>query len=58
MSRPDPITMLPDGMRDILGQWIVNIKGSKFWMKSFNHLSNRDVANTLIAITDGLKGQA
>ena len=46
----------PDGTRDILGLWIENTEGAKFWMKVFNDLRTRGVADILIAVTDGLKG--
>ena len=46
----------PDGTRDILGLWIENTEGAKFWMKVFNDLKTRGVADILIAVTDGLKG--
>ena len=48
--------MLPDGTRDILGLWIEGTEGAKFWMKVFNDLKTRGVADILIAVTDGLKG--
>lgn len=48
--------VLPDGTRDILGLWIENTEGAKFWMKVFNDLKSRGVADILIAVTDGLKG--
>ena len=48
--------VLPDGTRDILGLWIENTEGAKFWMKVFNGLKTRGVADILIAVTDGLKG--
>ena len=48
--------ILPDGTRDILGLWIENTEGAKFWMKVFNDLKSRGVADILIAVTDGLKG--
>jgi putative transposase len=46
----------PDGTRDILGLWIENTEGAKFWMKVFNDLKTRGVNDILIAVTDGLKG--
>ena len=46
----------PDGSRDILGLWIENTEGAKFWMKVFNDLKTRGVEDILIAVTDGLKG--
>lgn len=48
--------VLPDGTRDILGIWIENTEGAKFWMKVFNDLKKRGVEDVLIAVTDGLKG--
>lgn len=50
--------VLPDGTRDILGLWIESTEGAKFWMKVFNDLKTRGVADILIAVTDGLKGMA
>ena len=48
--------VLPDGTREILGLWIETTEGAKFWMKVFNDLKTRGVADILIAVTDGLKG--
>ncbi|AOK47334.1 MULTISPECIES: IS256 family transposase [Burkholderia] len=48
--------ILPDGTRDILGLWIENTEGAKFWTKVFNDLRTRGVNDILIAVTDGLKG--
>jgi len=48
--------VLPDGTRDILGLWIENTEGAKFWMKVFNDLKTRGAVDILIAVTDGLKG--
>ena len=48
--------VLPDGTRDILGIWIENTEGAKFWLKVFNDLKTRGIADILIAVTDGLKG--
>ena len=48
--------VLPDGSRNILGLWIENTEGAKFWMKVFNDLQARGVRDILIAVTDGLKG--
>ncbi len=47
-----------DGTREILGLWIDNTEGAKFWMKVFNDLKTRGVNDILIAVTDGLKGMA
>ncbi len=48
--------VLADGSRDILGVWVENTEGAKFWMKVFNDLKTRGVQDILIAVTDGLKG--
>ena len=48
--------VLADGSRDILGIWVENTEGAKFWMKVFNDLKTRGVNDILIAVTDGLKG--
>jgi hypothetical protein len=48
--------VLPDGSKDILGIWIENTEGAKFWMKVFNDLKTRGCNDILIAVTDGLKG--
>ena len=48
--------VLPDGTRDIVGLWIENTEGAKFWLKVFNDLKTRGVGDILIAVTDGLKG--
>jgi putative transposase len=50
--------VLRDGTRDILGLWIENTEGAKFWLKVFNDLGARGVNDVLIAVTDGLKGMA
>ncbi len=50
------LAVLPDGSKDILGLWIENTEGAKFWMKVFNDLKTRGCQDILIAVTDGLKG--
>src|SRR4029453_7271076 len=46
----------PDGAKEILGLWIEQSEGAKFWLRVMNELRNRGVADMLIAIVDGLKG--
>jgi transposase-like protein len=48
--------ILPDGARDVLGLWIEQTEGAKFWLKVFNELRNRGVEDILVAVVDGLKG--
>lgn len=45
-----------DGARDILGLWIEQTEGAKFWLKVFTDLRSRGCEDILIAVTDGLKG--
>jgi putative transposase len=46
----------PDGTKEILGLWIEQTEGAKFWPRVMNELKNRGVEDALIAIVDGLKG--
>lgn len=46
----------PDGGKDILGLWIEQTEGAKFWLRVMNELRHRGVNDILIAIVDGLKG--
>jgi len=52
------LAVLPDGTRDILGIWIEQTEGAKFWMKVFTDLKARGCQDILIAVTDGLKGMS
>lgn len=52
------LAVLPDGSRDILGIWIEQTEGAKFWMKVFTDLKTRGCQDVLIAVTDGLKGMS
>jgi putative transposase len=46
----------PDGTKDILGLWIEQSEGAKFWLRVMNELKSRGVEDVLIAVVDGLKG--
>jgi putative transposase len=52
------LAVLPDGSRDILGIWIEQTEGAKFWLKVFTDLQTRGCHDILIAVTDGLKGMS
>jgi len=52
------LAVLPDGTRDILGIWIEQTEGAKFWLKVFSDLKTRGCQDILIAVTDGLKGMS
>jgi putative transposase len=43
-----------DGTKDVLGIWIEQNEGAKFWLKVMNELRNRGVEDILIAVVDGL----
>ena len=44
------------GEKDVLGLWIEQTEGAKFWLKVMNDLRNRGIDDILIAVVDGLKG--
>lgn len=50
------LAILPDGAKEILGIWIEQSEGAKFWLRVMNELKNRGLADILIAVVDGLKG--
>lgn len=52
------LAVLPNGTRDILGIWIEQTEGAKFWLKVFTDLQTRGCEDILIAVTDGLKGMS
>jgi len=45
-----------DGQKEILGLWVSENEGSKFWLAVMNELKNRGVKDVLIACVDGLTG--
>jgi putative transposase len=45
-----------DGRKEVLGLWIEQTEGAKFWLKVFNELKNRGLHDVLIAVVDGLRG--
>src|SRR3984885_11410878 len=50
------LALNPDGEKDVLGLWIEQSEGAKFWLKVVNELKARGVNDILIAVVDGLKG--
>ena len=48
------ITM--DGEKELLGLWLSESEGAKFWLSVFTELKNRGVQDCFIACVDGLKG--
>lgn len=45
-----------DGAKEILGLWLEQNEGAKFWLRVMNELRNRGVEDILLAVIDGLKG--
>jgi len=45
-----------DGQKDVLGLWVAQNEGAKFWLQVLTELKNRGVQDILIACVDGLKG--
>src|SRR5437773_3082208 len=45
-----------DGTKEILGLWLEQNEGAKFWLRVMNELKNRGVEDVLIGVVDGLKG--
>ena len=46
----------PEGHKELLGLWISENEGAKFWLNVLTELQNRGVKDILIACVDGLKG--
>lgn len=45
-----------DGEKELLGMWLAETEGAKFWLSVFNELKTRGVEDCFIACVDGLKG--
>jgi transposase-like protein len=45
-----------DGGKVVLGLWIEQNEGAKFWLRVMNELRNRGVEDIMLAVVDGLKG--
>ena len=50
------LAILPDDTKEILGLWIEQTEGAKFWLRVMNELKNRGAQDILLAVVDGLKG--
>ncbi|MBY5268039.1 IS256 family transposase [Spiribacter salinus] len=50
------IGMTCEGRKEVLGLWIEQTEGAKFWMRIMNELRARGTNDILIAVVDGLKG--
>lgn len=45
-----------DGAKEVLGLWLEQNEGAKFWLRVMNELKNRGAEDILLAVVDGLKG--
>ncbi|NOH86054.1 MULTISPECIES: IS256 family transposase [Vibrio] len=45
-----------DGQKELMGMWIAENEGAKFWLSVLTELNQRGVEDILIACVDGLKG--
>lgn len=44
------------GLKEVLGMWIAQTEGAKFWLQIVTELKNRGVQDILVICVDGLKG--
>jgi putative transposase len=50
------IGMRASGHKEVLGLWIEQSEGAKFWLRVMNEIKGRGTQDVLIAVVDGLKG--
>jgi len=50
------IGMTASGHKQVLGLWIEQSEGAKFWLRVMNEIQGRGTQDILIAVVDGLKG--
>jgi putative transposase len=50
------LALTPEGTKEVLGLWIEQTEGAKFWLRVMTELKSRGVADVLLAVVDGLKG--
>lgn len=50
------IGVRPSGHKEVLGLWIEQTEGAKFWLRVMNEIKARGTHDILIAVVDGLKG--
>ena len=50
------LAITAEGDKEVLGLWIEQTEGAKFWLKVMNELKTRGVSDILIAVVDGLTG--
>jgi putative transposase len=45
-----------EGQKELLGRWLAQNEGAKFWLSVFTELQNRGLKDIFIAWVDGLTG--
>src|SRR6266567_2214958 len=55
-ARPLALGITMDGAKELLGLWLSESEGAKFWLSVFTELQNRGVEDGFIACVDGRKG--
>ncbi|STV63693.1 putative transposase within prophage [Klebsiella pneumoniae subsp. rhinoscleromatis] len=45
-----------EGQKELLGMWLAENEGAKFWLRVLTELKNRGLQDIMIACVDGLKG--
>lgn len=53
---PIALGVRADGTKEVLGLWIEQNEGAKFWLRVMNELKHRGTEDILVAVVDGLKG--
>jgi putative transposase len=53
---PIALGVRADGTKEVLGLWLEQNEGARFWLRVMNELRNRGVEDVLLAVVDGLKG--
>ena len=56
MARGHPVGVTLAGEKELLGLWLAQTEGAKFWLPVVTELRNRGVQDIFIACVDGLKG--
>ena len=53
---PELVSRATDAVKELLGLWIDQAEGAKFWLRVLSELKNRGLQDILIAVVDGLSG--
>jgi len=53
---PELVSRATDAVKELLGLWIDQAEGAKFWLRVLSELKSRGLQDILIAVVDGLSG--